>query len=88
MKPDRELKLGKWKLQLFYISKGQPNEGINGVLYHGTKKIEPERVGEVIATDLGEMKYYLKPEDRKMPYEYTGWNFANTNKILMSWEEE
>lgn len=86
--PDRELVEGKWKLQMFYTAKGQQNEGIDGVLLFEGKKIEPKRVGEVIDTDLGEMKYYLRPEDRKMPYEYTGWNFADTNKIIMSWEEE
>ncbi|MEM6766710.1 MAG: hypothetical protein AAF824_08085 [Bacteroidota bacterium] len=84
--PDREISKGKWVLKLYYVSKGETNEGVNGELFLDNKPVMPKHVGEVVPTDLGEMKYYCDPGERKMPFEFTGWLYADSNAISMSWE--
>lgn len=85
---DKVQKAGDWTLRIFFISKGSRNEGIDGQLYYRDEPVSPEFVGQIITTDLGQLKFYQHSKLRKMPYEFTGWNFADSNLIKNSWESE
>jgi hypothetical protein len=83
----RTIACGEWVLNIYYRLRGSKSEGQHGVLFHKGVLIEPHQVGEVIDTDLGRMRYYRRLEDVAMPWEPTGWNFADENRILPSWVE-
>ena len=83
----RSIVSGDWTLNIYFRYRGSKSEGQHGILFHNGELIEPQIVGEVIDTDLGRMKYYCRLEDMKVPWEPTGWNFADEDKILPSWVE-
>jgi hypothetical protein len=83
----RTIASGEWVLNIYYRLRGSKSEGQHGILFHSGELIEPHQVGEVIDTDLGQMRYYCRLEDMVMPWEPTGWNFADENKFLPSWAE-
>jgi hypothetical protein len=74
------LREGGWELRITYRHKGTRSEGQDGVLLHGGKMVEGRNEGEVLATPLGEMKYYGARGARKA-WEASGWNFADESKI-------
>lgn len=85
--PDRTLASGQWTLLIYYCgARGSRSEGQHGVLLYNGEVVEPRQVGEVLETDLGQLKYYRRPEDRRFPFELTGWNFAEHSKIRPSGE--
>jgi hypothetical protein len=81
----RSIVSGDWVLNIYYRFRGSKSEGQHGRLFHNGELIEPQQVGEIIDTDLGQMKYYCRLEDMELPWEPTGWNFADRKKILLSW---
>lgn len=83
----RSLVRGDWTLNIYFRNQGTRSEGQHGILLHNNKAVEPREVDEVIDTDLGQMKYYGRLEGVHVPWENTGWNFADEEKILPSWEE-
>ena len=80
--------MGKWRLDIYFRLKGSRSEGQHGVLFHNGEIVEPKQVGEVIHTDLGQMKYYCHLEDMKYSIQPTGWNYADEDKIRPSWYKE
>jgi hypothetical protein len=70
--PDKILEKGSWALHIFYRLKGSKSEGQHGVLIHEGETVEPSRVGEILETDLGKIKYYLHPRDMEHPWDRTG----------------
>ncbi len=84
--PRSEVK-GNWSLEICFRFRGSRSEGQHGVLFHNGKPVEPKQVGEVVDTDLGQMKYYRRPEDMKASFELTGWNYADVEKIRPSWSD-
>jgi len=80
--------MGEWRLDIYFRYKGSRSEGQHGILIHNGEIIEPKKVGEVIDTDLGLMKYYCHLEDMKVSFEPTGWNYADSEKIRPSYYKE
>lgn len=74
-------------LHIYYRNRGSKSEGQHGVLLHDGQAVEPRQVGELIETDLGTLKYYLRLEDMIATFELTGWNFADANRIRLYWED-
>lgn len=85
---DRVIKAGVWELRLTYQNKGTRSESQHGVLLKNGREVKPKKVGQVIKTDLGAMKFYLLPGDKKHLWENTGWNFADEKKIVRWLETE
>jgi len=85
--PDKTLTGGQWELRIYYHARGSRSEGQHGVLLHQGEVVEPQQVGEVLETDLGKLKYYRRPEDRRLPSELTGWNFAEHRQARLSWDD-
>ncbi|MEJ5309121.1 MAG: hypothetical protein WHX52_05075 [Anaerolineae bacterium] len=83
----RTITSGDWTLNIYFRNRGTRSEGQHGVLLHKGTPVEPPAIGAVIETDLGQMRYYGSPEGVKVPWENTGWNFADEEKILPSWGE-
>jgi len=79
--------MGNWRLDIYFRLRGTRSEGQHGILFHNGESIEPNQVGEVINTDLGQMKYYCRPEDVKDSWEPTGWNYTDEEKIRRSWSD-
>jgi hypothetical protein len=85
--PDESFVSGTWMLHIYYRNRGSKSEGQHGVLLHDGQAVEPRQVGELIETDLGTLKYYLRLEDMIATFELTGWNFADANRIRLYWED-
>ena len=85
--PNKSFVSGTWTLHIYYRMRGSKSEGQHGVLLHDGQAVEPHEVGELIKTDLGTLKYYRRLEDMTAPFELTGWNFADANRIRPSWED-
>jgi len=79
---DRVLAKGDWVLEINYWAKGTRSEGQHGTLLYKGEVVRAANTGEIIATDLGEMKYYGDPSVRVEWLRYqTGWNFARLGKV-------
>lgn len=82
--PGRIIASGGWALYIYFRLQGSKSEGQHGILLHNSEPVESQQVGQVIDTDLGQMKYYCRFEDMEVPWEPTGWNFADRGKIQHS----
>lgn len=85
-KTPRSFVSGDWTLNIFFRNQGSRSEGQHGVLLHKGETVEGSETGAVIDTDLGQLKYY-GAEGSIMLWQNTGWNFADEDRILPSWEE-
>jgi len=76
---DRVLAVGDWGLEIRYSAKGTRSEGQHGTLLYRGEAVKATNIGEIIKTNLGEMKYY--GDSQFPPWGPQGWNFADTAKI-------
>ncbi len=84
--PSRIYAKGAWKLYIYYRLKGTRSEGQHGVLYQDGEEVKFGQPGITLQTELGEMKYYLNPEDMKVLWDTTGWNFADSG-LIKGWDK-
>ena len=68
--------LGAWTLYLYYRNRGTRSQGQHGILFKDGQEVNPTQVGQIIQTDLGDLKYYKTPEEMTLLWDMTGWNFA------------
>lgn len=85
---DRSFRSGDWQLDIYFRLPGTKSEGQHGELLHRGEPVLAQQVGETIETDLGMLKYYCRPEELVLPWEHTGWNFADAVRIRPSWHRE
>jgi hypothetical protein len=69
-----------WELRIQYLSRGSVAEGQHGVLLHDGEPVDPARPGDKINTDLGWLQHYGERSRNR----WSGWNFAEREKILHS----
>lgn len=69
---------GDWTLFVYYRNRGTRSQGQHGILIHNGQEVLPKQPGEIIQTDLGELKYYKTPEEISVLWDMTGWNFTGT----------
>ena len=67
---------GGWMLVIYYRNRGSRSQGQHGVLFKDGVEVKPRQVGEIIQTDLGDLKYVMHPEDMTVLWDMTGWTFA------------
>ena len=87
-KPDIILKDGIWELKIYYILKGTRSEGLHGILFNNNKDKGAGTFKEKIETDLGELIYFGKWEDRKHLFSLSGWLPKNLDPIYPSWKSK
>ena len=68
-----------WRLVVIYRLKGSRSEGQYGTLFYDGKAREHGRLGELIDTPLGKMRFYGTVAE--VPWATTGWHFADPKKI-------
>jgi hypothetical protein len=81
---DRLYSKDAWKLKIVYKARGSKNEGPHGVLCKDNQMVDPLKLGIMIKTDLGTLRYYAHFDEEQDPWEVTGWNFADKTLILTS----
>ncbi len=84
---DRIMRSGEWKWVIKYRAKGTRSEGQHGVLYFHRLEITDGKVDELRDTPFGTLKYYGK-DTGGQPWVPTGWNYADSELIRASWQEE
>lgn len=69
---------GAWTLFIYYRNRGTRSQGQHGILIRDGKEVLPKQAGEIIQTELGELKYYKDPAQTAFLWDMTGWNFTGT----------
>ena len=84
MNSERQFAKDNWILHITYTLAGTRSEGQHGELSHNGRSQQPTHEGQELDTPLGRMKYYLHPDNATLPFEITGWNFADHSLIRPS----
>jgi len=85
--PHRVIKDDEWELHIWYQNMGSRSEGQHGVLFHQDDEVSQSTVGEEVVTSLGLMRNY-GPKPEGIPWSQSGWNYADQDRILRSWQLE
>lgn len=83
--PNRVITAGDWELRIWYQNLGSRSEGQHGVLLHLGEELPQSMVGQEVKTSFGLMKNY-GPKPDGVPWARSGWNYADSSKILASWQ--
>lgn len=84
--PYYTIKKDEWELKIYYRNIGSKSEGSNGILLYKNVPMLNDKINNIVKTSIGEMKYYGEfPENVEYPWNPSGWNYANKNYILHSW---
>lgn len=67
---------GAWTLYIYYRNRATRSQGQHGVLYKDGLEVQPKQVGEIIQTELGDLKYNMRPEEMTLLWDMTGWTFV------------
>ena len=74
--PGNTYQQGGWMLVIYYRNRGSRSQGQHGVLFKDGVEVKPRQVGEILQTDLGDLKYVMHPEDMTFLWDITGWVFV------------
>ncbi len=85
--PYYTIKKDDLELRIYYRAIGSKSEGPHGVLLYKNKHIKGKNVNDMVNTPIGTLKYYGEyPSEVNYPWYPSGWNYANRDNILASWE--
>ncbi|XHR29009.1 MAG: hypothetical protein ACFUZC_00280 [Chthoniobacteraceae bacterium] len=72
---------GEWELRIYYVHKGDPDEGMNGDLRLQGKRLVPVMPPGYIRTPLGELTFFPAPKSLNRPNVVIGWTFRDFEMI-------